>query len=355
MKELNVIMTGAGAPGARGTEFALRAGAKRQGVKLRVIGIDRNPAVAAQGFCDAVYPVPATSSPDYGAALAKICSKEDVRVIVPQTTMEIEWLSGNKVPAAGVGVMVNSRAAIDLANSKTETARIFSELGLGVPRYFSTHSREEFLRACEDLGYPQEPVVVKIPVSNGMRGLRILKAKAWDYARFAGEKPSGTDCTLEDMLAIIETAPQWPELMVCEYLEGDEYSVDCYSGRSGEIAIPRKRDVIRTGISFVTTLKRDEEMIAASAAAARRMGLCGVYGFQFKMRNGVPKVLECNPRVQGTMIATLAAGNNIIWAAVTDLVPDLLEPVALNADWTGGRCYRYWGAVLEGGGTFTVV
>jgi carbamoyl-phosphate synthase large subunit len=73
------------------------------------------------------------------------------------------------------------------------------------------------------------------------------------------------------------------------------------------------------------------------------------------MRNGVPKVLECNPRVQGTMIATLAAGNNIIWAAVTDLVPDLLEPVALNAGWTGGRCYRYWGAVLEDGGNFIVV
>lgn len=349
------MLTGAGAPGARGTEYALRAGARRQGLELRVVGIDRNPAVAARGFCDAVHAVPATSSPDYGEAVARICRAEGVRVIVPQTTMEIEWLSANPVPAEGVRVMVNSRAAIDLANSKTETARVFDELGLGVPRYFSTGSREEFLEACHALGYPDEPVVVKIPVSNGMRGLRILKARAWDYARFAGEKPSGTDCTLEDMLAIIMTAPAWPELMVCEYLEGDEYSVDCYSGRSGEVAMPRKRDVIRTGISFVTTLERHEEMMEASVAAARRMGLRGVYGFQFKMRRGVPKVLECNPRVQGTMIATLAAGNNIIWAAVTDLLPDELEPAVLDPAWQGGRCYRYWGAVLEHDGVFTVV
>ena len=354
MKELTVIMTGAGAPGARGTEYALRAGAKAQGVKLRIVGIDRNPAVAAQGFCDAVRAVPSPSSAEYGEAVAAIVREEGVRVIVPQTTMEIEWLSGNLAPG-GVPVMVNSRAAIDLANSKTETARIFQELGLGVPRWFATRSEEEFLKACTELGYPDVPVVVKIPVSNGMRGLRILKPKAWDYARFAGEKPSGTDCTLDDMLAIIRTAPQWPELMVCEYLEGDEYSVDCYTGRSGGIAIPRKRDVIRTGISFVTTLERHDEMIHASLTAARRMGLCGVYGFQFKMRQGVPKVLECNPRVQGTMIATLAAGNNIIWAAVTDLLPDELPPVEMNPDWKSGRCYRYWGAVLEHDGKYTVV
>ena len=354
MKELTVIMTGAGAPGARGTEYALRAGAQSQGVKLRIVGIDRNPSVAAQGFCDVVRKVPSPASAEYGEAVAAIVREEGVRAIVPQTTMEIEWLSGNPAPA-GVPVMVNSRAAIDLANSKTETARIFQELGLGVPRWVSTGSEEEFFKACTALGYPEEPVVVKIPVSNGMRGLRILKAKAWDYARFAGEKPSGTDCTLDDMLAIIRTAPQWPELMVCEYLEGDEYSVDCYTGRSGEISMPRKRDVIRTGISFVTSLERNEEMMRACTAAARRMGLRGVYGFQFKFRHGVPKVLECNPRVQGTMIATLAAGNNIIWAAVADLLPDELPPVPLNPDWQPGRCYRYWGAVLENASGCTVV
>ncbi len=354
MKELTIIMTGAGAPGARGTEYALRAGAGFHGVKLRIVGIDRNPSVAAKGFCDVVRAVPSPSSPEYGDAVASIVREEGVRVIVPQTTMEIEWLSANPAPG-GVPVMVNNRAAIDLANSKTETARIFQELGLGVPRWFSTRTEDAFLRACTELGYPYEPVVVKIPVSNGMRGLRILKATAWDFARFAGEKPSGTDCTLEDMLSIIRTAPSWPELMVCEYLEGDEYSVDCYRGRSGEIAMPRKRDVIRTGISFVTTLERREDMIRASMLAAERMGLCGVYGFQFKMRHGAPKVLECNPRVQGTMIATLAGGNNIIWAAVADLLPDELPPVELNANWNPGRCYRYWGAVLEHGQSHTIV
>jgi carbamoyl-phosphate synthase large subunit len=97
------------------------------------------------------------------------------------------------------------------------------------------------------------------------------------------------------------------------------------------------------------------EMMEACVTAARRMDLRGVYGFQFKLRNGVPKVLECNPRVQGTMIATLAAGNNIIWAAVADLFPDELPPVKLNHAWQSGRCYRYWGAVLENTNNYTVV
>jgi carbamoyl-phosphate synthase large subunit len=350
MKEICVIMTGAGAPGARGTEYAMREGARRQGVRLRIVGIDRNPNVAARGFCDAIRVVPSPLSPNYASELAVICRDEGAQIVVPQTTAEIEWLSAHGTELADVKVLVNSRYSIDLANNKIATVRVFAELGLGVPQMFETNTSEEFTEACHDLGYPDVPVVVKMPISNGMRGLRILRREPWTFERFVAEKPDGTECTFEQMLQILEAAPEWPVLMVSEYLDGDEYSVDCYRGRSGAIALPRRRDVIRTGISFATTLERREDMIRASLTAGERMGLHGVFGFQYKLRlDGYPMILECNPRVQGTMIASLATGNNIIWAAVTDLLPDQLESVSMNLDWEGGRCLRYWGALVEDG------
>jgi carbamoyl-phosphate synthase large subunit len=348
--DITVIVTGAGAPGTRGTVYALREGARQHGVSLRLIGVDQNPAVAARGFCDIVRPVPSPLAQDYGERIAEVCREEGAQVVLPQTTREIEWLSSHTIPAETVKVVVNTKSAMMLANSKTETARIFQELGLGAPRFFATRNSADFLQACESLGYPNQPVVVKLPVSNGMRGLRILRKNAWDFRRFVAEKPSGTECSLEEMLSILNSAAVWPELMVSEYLDGDEYSVDCYSGRAGEIAIPRKRDVIRSGISFITTIERDEDMMHACSEASRRIGLCGVFGFQFKKTGGKPKVLECNPRVQGTMVASLLTGNNLIWAAVADALSDILPPVELNHAWTSGRCYRYWGAVLEAPG-----
>src|SRR5664279_5605203 len=109
MKEINVIMTGAGAPGARGTEYAMREGARRQGVRLRIIGIDLNPTVAARGFCDTTRVVPSPKSLDYASELAAICRDENAQVIVPQTTNEIEWLSSHGSKLVDVKVLVNSR------------------------------------------------------------------------------------------------------------------------------------------------------------------------------------------------------------------------------------------------------
>lgn len=54
-------------------------------------------------------------------------------------------------------------------------------------------------------------------------------------------------------------------------------------------------------------------------------------------------LLECNPRVQGTMIASVLAGANVIWMAVNDA---LGRPVmAVPGIRLGSRFQRYWGGV----------
>jgi carbamoyl-phosphate synthase large subunit len=78
--------------------------------------------------------------------------------------------------------------------------------------------------------------------------------------------------------------------------------------------------------------------------AGDHLGLTGAFGFQFKLdANGVAKVLECNPRVQGTMIASLFSGINIIWLAVKEALGEpAMIPVPAGKP---SRFYRFWGGV----------
>ena len=134
-----------------------------------------------------------------------------------------------------------------------------------------------------------------------------------------------------------------------EYLPGTEYSVDAFRGQKAEIALPRSRDKIVNGISFETTLADRSDLSEFTLKAAKRIGLKYAFGFQYKLdADGIPKVLECNPRVQGTMAASMQSGVNIIWMAVDEA---LGNPQALpKAKFRPVKFQRYWGGVwsLEG-------
>lgn len=344
--KVNILVTGSGAPGTKGTLYCLKAGSKYSGSEIEIIGIDKNPQNSSLGFCSRNYAVPNPGDEGYSDRIEEICHKEDIDIILPQTTKEIDWFSNNSFSQSKFKVIVNDGKTIELFNDKIRTAELFRDNDLGCPLFLVPKTIHEFDAACDSLGYPINKVVVKLAVSNGMRGLRILNQNPWDFEKFKNEKPSGVEITKEEMRSILVSSTDWPRIMVSEYLEGAEYSVDCYRGSHGEVAIPRKRDLIRSGISFQTTLENNSTIIEASLRAARLGNLTGVFGFQFKMSRGVPKILECNPRVQGTMVASLLSGNNVIWNAIADQLPDRLSPIPINQNWDGGKCYRYWGAVL---------
>ena len=199
------------------------------------------------------------------------------------------------------------------------------------------------------LGYPDVPVVVKPPVSNGMRGVRVLKDNAWNLERFLSQKPDGLEISLQDLIGILHRGDSWPELVVSEYLPGDEYSVDVFMGSKVQVAIPRVRRVIRSGITFESSLDFRADLSEYSIQASRHLDLKYAVGFQFKLdRDGIPKVLECNPRVQGTMVASVFSGVNVIWMSVCELCGK--PPTEVPAQLKRGCFYRYWGGIGVGGG-----
>ncbi|MCK5082010.1 MAG: ATP-dependent carboxylate-amine ligase, partial [Candidatus Omnitrophica bacterium] len=92
MANINVLITGAGAPGIMGTFFSLR---NQSNHTFRIIGTDIDSEAVGKFFLDQTYVVPKPSQ-EFIDRVLEICKQEEVQVILPQVTKELEWFSKNK-------------------------------------------------------------------------------------------------------------------------------------------------------------------------------------------------------------------------------------------------------------------
>jgi len=341
-RTVSILLTGVGAPGTRGTIYALRKNEDR--IRVRLFGTDLRRDALGKYWVEAFHTLPPPESADYVGEVNRICRLHRIDLVLPQTTRETVALAmaQRRLPFPA---LVSGGASIRKANNKFELVRVFEGLGLPGPRCHLVKSAHELRKKALSLGYPEEPVTVKPPVSFGSRGFRVLtKRSTWSLQRFLTEKPSATEISLEELEAILDgKKDRFPELIVSEYLPGAEYSVDAFVGAKGKVAIPRKREEIVNGISFKTTLEYRSDIVGNTLKVASELGLKYAFGFQYKLdKNGVPKVLECNPRVQGTMVASIFSGVNIIWLAVCEA---LGSPRAIPSARRLATFHRFWGGV----------
>jgi len=273
--------------------------------------------------------------------------------VIPQTTRETAKLS-KTLELVSAKVTVSGASAIERANNKYELLKTCQKIEIPTPESQLVSSEEELKQAAEKLGYPKNPVVVKPPVSFGSRGFRVLRdSTTWNVKRFLSEKPNATEISLQNLISILtrDQSLDFPQLIVSEFLPGAEYSVDAFLGDKISAAIPRLRKEIVNGISFRTSLEYRKDITEYTLKAARELGLRYAFGFQFKMdASGIPKVLECNPRVQGTMAASVFSGINVIWMSVREAMGEKVEnlpSILLNSEF-----YRYWGGLGTMGESF---
>ena len=135
----------------------------------------------------------------------------------------------------------------------------------------------------------------------------------------------------------------FPDLIVTEYLPGKEYTIDVFRSNKSITVIPRIRHEVRSGITFSGEVIKNDDLIKYCKIISEELNMENCYGFQFKLdENNVPKILESNPRIQGTMVMATIANANIIYASVKKALGE--EVVNFKVNW-GTKFLRYWGGV----------
>lgn len=341
LEDITVLMTGAGAPGAPGIIKCLRLNKERN---IRIIGVDADlEGAIGVGMTDVSYKVPKANAPDFISELLSICKKERVQVIIPLVTNELFILARCKqlLKQEGVVVLVTDFEELLVANDKHKLMERCKKIGVPVPDFKLVNTLEGFVEAAKALGYPDRKICFKPPVSNGLRGFRIVDDSTLKMDNLINEKPNNVFIGFDEFVEIAKASTYFPELLVMEYLPGEEFSIDALGdGEQCLGVIPRSRDKIKMGISFVGTTVHDAPIEEYCTALIRDMRMFGNVGFQFRRdANGIPKIIESNPRVQGTIVLCLASGYNMVYNAVKIALGE--KPLNYPIVW-GTKMVRFW-------------
>lgn len=274
-----VLVTGAGGPAGVAVIRSLLA---RDDVDVLAADMD--------GWASGLYLVPAENrrivpagrSETFVDELIALCRDDDVDVLFSTVDVELPGLAARRdeLQAVGTALAAPSHATLVTCLDKYRLAQAVD----GSARI----PRTRLLTAegvAEDWDFP---VIVKPRSGAGSRGVRLVP-----------DRPS------------LEAIPLDDSILIQENLPGEEFSVDVLAGLDGGViaAVPRSRERVDSGVSIAGRTVARAELSDTAAAVARAIGLTGVANVQLRYSvEGVPALLEVNPRFPGAMPLTIAAG-----------------------------------------------
>ena len=300
LRPFKVVLTATGCPGAATLIRMLKANGERE---IVIHGVDMRADAIGRFLCDGFETVPPGVHPDYIPRLLEIVERERPDVLFVQSSHEVGPIARHRQAFAALGAapLVASPEAIDLCNDKArmhaalqDAAPHDAAVHVPQPRLLLPRSLDEFIDGARELGYPDRPVCFKPPVSKGSRGFRVLAAGVDKLEQLLNERPGELTMSLEEFAQLLAGREPFPELMLMEYVAGEEYTVDALVD-GGEIVLAqtKTREAIDKGLAMAFKTVDRPDLLAVARAVCRRLRLDWFVNIQFK--GGV--LLEVNPRV----------------------------------------------------------
>jgi carbamoyl-phosphate synthase large subunit len=332
-------MTGGGAPGAAGILHCLK-----QDPSVNVTVVDANANAVGRYLNNNFQQIPLANDPQFVDALLSVCRNRNIHAVLPLVTKELLPLANraNEFDLAGAKLLVSPAESLAIANNKSQLYEFLQWRGMEVPAYKIVETIDQFNDAVNELNYPAKKICFKPSVSNGSRGFRIIADDINEADLLFNHKPSSTYISLADARRILSSV-NFPQLLVSEYLPGDEYSVDCLANHGEAVlVIPRIRKRMINGISVEGEFIKNDAIISYCTQIIQELKLHGNIGIQVKANvDGKYLVLEINPRVQGTISAALGAGVNLPLLAIKQELGLPIQQEELHVKW-GTKFSRYW-------------
>lgn len=336
LKPINVfIPSGAGAPGFAGIQECLR-----EDSNIRIISGDTNLNAYGRALSDRFVHMPPSNSDEFIDKLLEVCEEEEIHVGLPITTRELRPISSNieRLEKYGTKWLISERKALEIANDKGRLHQFAKELNLPVPMGKVCKTREELMGYAQSQFEQTERLFFKPTIGNGSRGIGLITR---EIESVANEKMQFVSRTLDEWEKRIPEVLETP-VLVAEFLVGKEYSVDVLMNQGDAITVvPRSRDKMVSGISVSGTFVENNEIIENSKRLLEALCLHGPIGVQWREdQNGTAKLLEINPRLQGTTSTLRHAGVNIPLSAVHSA---LKLPFELSKEIKWGNSFtRHW-------------
>jgi carbamoyl-phosphate synthase large subunit len=263
----------------------------------RILVTDTEPWSASSHIADLAYRVaPCADAAQFGDDVARICANEEVSAVLPLTCSAVAAIPTLRARTP-VRIIGGDAEAIATATDKRLASAYFYRLGIPTPAVFDNPSPLDL------------PLFRRYRHGEGSRGALPILAAA-ELARAQGENGQ----------------------IFTRYLEGSEYSVDCYKDLQGRIRaiMPRLRLRVRAGEVEKAVIRREHALIELVRRAIDGLRFVGPATVQAIHADGIFHLTEINLRYGGGVTLSIAAGMDSPGWLVTELMGRAPEPVRLH-------------------------
>ena len=256
-------------------------------VNIEVWGASSRDDHGRQVFRNYIGGIPYIQSPEFLPAFDEVLSTHRIDVVFPthDTVAEYFAIHRNKIPCRLI--MADSETT-KICREKRRVYQLFGDCPF-LPRIY-----------CQIGDVNSYPVFLKPNIGEGGKNTRYV-------------------ATREEAVHVLALQP---DLLIVEYLPGEEMTVDCFTDRHGVLRFigPRLRKRVFYGISVnSTTVPETDEIHAIAEEINRRLRFRGLWFFQVKQAiDGQFKLMEICTRTAGTMCLYRQRGVNIPLLSVYD-------------------------------------
>ncbi len=288
------------------------------GIKFEVYGSHPNEDALYLQYCDHAFVEPDISGEAYIEYCLQFCDEHDIELFVPRKENVLISKNLSKFHSIGVKVLVCDAELMALMDNKAAMYRAIIEREnqkgipiVSIPDYVVVNNVRDFRKAYDSLVMKGHTVCFKPVIGEGANGFRVIKEGQQTIEELLTEGVS-RKISIEQACSIFSQQESFPELMVLEYLDGYEYSIDClaYNGEL-HLAIPRKKVEGR-----VRELEDNKQLLDIARAIHREYNIDFISNIQVKFSKGIPKLLEINPRMAGGLNISCLSGVNIPYEAI---------------------------------------
>ncbi len=264
---------------------AFRAAAERLSIGLRLVGVDHDPSAPALACVDEPVLVPPVGEAAYLPTLLSVVRRTEADALIPTTDNDLLLISSarDELQAAGCQPLIADPQVIRICRDKLETYRFLRQAGIDTPRSY-TAAEVQALR-------PPLPLFSKPLTGSASQRVNIIR----------------------DQLDLDYFLRRYDDLIIQEFVEGQEYTLDVYVGLDGvpRCVVPRARWQVRGGEVCKGVVVKDQAIMAAGKHVVETLGpsLRGLATLQcIKTSDGRVRFIEINPRFGGGAPLSIAAG-----------------------------------------------
>ncbi len=281
----------------------------------KVFACDLEPGLSAACYrADECFKAPPVKSKEYVGFLLELCKTKSIGLVVPTIDTELSILAAAKkeFEKAGIFVAVSSETFCKQSALKTTTYDLFRKAGVKTPKIITNLQTASY------------PLFAKLNNSSLSKGAQVVTS--YEEALLLQQKDK--------------------DYIFQEFVEGQEYTVDCFIDRTGKLisVVPRKRIEVRGGeVSKAQSVKDRSIIVAIKELVTKFSGAYGVLTIQlFKNENEIT-FIEINPRFGGGYPLSFMSGANFAKFLILDMQQQTLT---YDESWQERLMLRYDAEVI---------